>query len=527
MPVQMRVVLLATLVLMSCLSNSNIEEKELRSMSHETSEHQQNLWFAGSVEQAFAKAQQENRLVFLYWGAVWCPPCNEIKSQVFSQPRFAELMRDKVAVYLDGDSERAQIWAEKFAARGYPTILVLDGQGEERLRLSGAVDMSEFEAAMQSLSVQGARLSTLLLKTPVSSFTHADWQRLAYLSWDQLPESEYPPVVLYNRLQSMLADIPESLVPEKALLEAQLIAWTARYQQMTPALLTQKEALSETQVRARLLPLLGDQERRFAIRQFIATEAENVLTWLAKALKANERDDLQQAWLGAAAAIQQDPRLTSVDQKLWLHYPALVVARLNSSADQPHSSQLVDYIERAVAQADREARSDYQRHSVISGAAYLLRQVGSYEKARALLLKELQQTSTPWYYYSSLANLELDLDRKQQALMFANKARETAQGRASRIQWTASDLLLNLELHAADTPISSEVLAKSQNFFELVFEQPDGFAGRNQRRLQAVKKAFKKVSDQKQVQDFWRLWQRRCIEVASDQRPRCEDYFSS
>ena len=45
-------------------------------------------WFEGSVEEAFALAQAEDRPLFLYWGAVWCPPCIEIKNTVFKSPQF-------------------------------------------------------------------------------------------------------------------------------------------------------------------------------------------------------------------------------------------------------------------------------------------------------------------------------------------------------------------------------------------------------------------------------------------------------
>ena len=82
-------------------------------------------WFQGTVEQAFAKAKSEHKPVFLYWGAVWCPPCNEIKAQVFSKPRFAELAQQAVPVYLDGDQDQSQVWGDKFRVSGYPTLLLL------------------------------------------------------------------------------------------------------------------------------------------------------------------------------------------------------------------------------------------------------------------------------------------------------------------------------------------------------------------------------------------------------------------
>src|SRR5262245_7705467 len=65
-------------------------------------------WFKGSVAAAFAQAKRENKPVFLYWGAVWCPPCLELKATVFSQAAFIEKSRLFVPVYLDGDGVAGQ-----------------------------------------------------------------------------------------------------------------------------------------------------------------------------------------------------------------------------------------------------------------------------------------------------------------------------------------------------------------------------------------------------------------------------------
>ncbi len=79
-------------------------------MTSEVAHVMQGPWFAGTVDEAFALSAKEHKPVFLYWGAVWCPPCNEIKSEVFSKTRFDELMEPFIPVYLDGDTEAAQVW---------------------------------------------------------------------------------------------------------------------------------------------------------------------------------------------------------------------------------------------------------------------------------------------------------------------------------------------------------------------------------------------------------------------------------
>ena len=60
------------------------------------------------IERAFAQATAQKKPVLLYWGATWCPPCNQMKATLFNRQDFAAQSKHFVAVFVDGDRPAAQ-----------------------------------------------------------------------------------------------------------------------------------------------------------------------------------------------------------------------------------------------------------------------------------------------------------------------------------------------------------------------------------------------------------------------------------
>ena len=96
-------------------------------------------------------------------------------------------MTNYIPVYLDGDTEEAQIWADKLQAYGYPTILVLDSDRNELMRLSSGVNLGEFEAALAGS--QNKSLPGLIKEADAGKLDREGWRSLAYISWGQLLEA--------------------------------------------------------------------------------------------------------------------------------------------------------------------------------------------------------------------------------------------------------------------------------------------------------------------------------------------------
>lgn len=485
------------------------------------------VWFAGSVQAAFEQAQKDKKLVFLYWGAVWCPPCNELKANIFTKARFAELMQNFIPVYLDGDTEQAQSWGEKLQISGYPTVLVLDASQRELFRLSSSVDLAEFERIITPLIAQSQNFADASKRLKEGKSNASDWPLLAYTDWQQLPKSEISPDDKLSLLHLAFTKIPATQTRERSLLASQFVgeasSQAADNEEAKDPGKSAALAKLRPDVEQALDVIFADKASIQAARLFINNNAGSTARWLFPERKDPAYGRLKSKWLAAAGQIAVDDQ-ASIDTRLWAVFPELEFFRLEEKT-APVPVTLKTKVEASVQLADQRAQDPFARHAVISGAAYLLRQVGSHEQARRMLLEEAAKTDTPWYYYGSLAGLETELKRDEEARKWATKARESARGRASKLQWITSDIQLNAKLKNPEQ--KPYLLTVTREFYELATLESDGFEGRNRSRAEMIRNTLDPYRQDQEFVQVFNQYQKRCEGLKGENQKNCQAHFQS
>jgi thiol:disulfide interchange protein DsbD len=109
--------------------------------------------------QVLRQAQAENRPVALFFTADWCNPCKKLKAQTLPDPGVQNLLSNFVAVKADFTSDpgpEAQNLMRQHRVRGVPTIIFLDGRGNE-IRESRLVGFQPPERVIPLLKMALAR----------------------------------------------------------------------------------------------------------------------------------------------------------------------------------------------------------------------------------------------------------------------------------------------------------------------------------------------------------------------------------
>lgn len=396
-------------------------------------------WRHGDVDDALAEAKESGKPVILYWGAVWCPPCNQMKATLFKDPAFIAATQNFVPVYLDGDTPGAQRWGEHFGISGYPTVIVLRPDGTEVARLASSATSGKFAELLSVAAKRTESTDALLAKAEgdVKSLSTEDWHLLGNFDWQNDPKHFGDPTRAAKLVNTLAGAAPDPALKRRFTLLS--LALNAQDGPDGKSVLT---AAQQAQLVQALPAMLADPAEVAANRQELTYYAAPLIAALPDAA---QRSDLGAKLVAALDGVFKDERLSLVDRLGTVN--ADIELAKGAGAVPP---AVLDKVRKRVAWADSVAKDHYSRQSVMSDAAHYLLEAGDKAGAKALLVAELKKSEQPYYYMLDLASVAEEMGDKAEAIDWAHKAYDGAQGPATRVQWAIAWSSAVIRLAPAD-----------------------------------------------------------------------------
>lgn len=432
-------------------------------------------WFKGSVEEAMKEAKNKNKPMFLYWGAVWCPPCNQIKKTIFTKPLFHKETKNYVSVYLDGDNPNAQKWGEHFGTVGYPTMMILNSSGEEISRMPFGLNVKEYVALMQKTRENQLTIPEIfeLVKQDKAALSH--YERLAGYSWGQDVTMKKTLLSNKNKANTFFT-IYKNAVNNPSYIKAQFFL---RYH-LAKLEADEKYSANEDDTKM-FVRILNDDNAIMANVGTLTYYPGEYKKLFSKRLGLKK---FKMLYLAAMNKIMNNESLDNND-RFTAVYPEIYLNTKNKKTPKAIQAKVKKWAEKV----DKESLDKFSRQSNITTAIWIMKTANLIEEAKSIALKELDKSISPFYIMRYLASIELDLGNKEEAMKWSKKAWQTSKGNATRFEWGTS-YLLNLIKH---TPKSEKEITNTTEvvFNELMSGSADAFEGRNKKRLGRLKKSFK------------------------------------
>ena len=431
------------------------------------------------IDRAFAQARVEKKPVLLYWGATWCPPCNQLKATLFNRQDFAAQARSFVAVHVDGDRPGAQKLGARFKVRGYPTVILMTAEGAEISRLPGDADAPQIMAVLQAGLSGGRALKAVLADARAGkALSPNEWRMLAFHGWE-VDEDQLVPA---KDRPALLADLARRSEAASGARDGETS--TRLWLKALAASDDGKGLKPEAAQRDLVQRVLGDAALTRTHMDVLAHQAADIVRVLT-AEESPERTALAARYEAALVRLQADATLSRAD-RLSALVARVRLGRLGQGKDvvQPKLPEaLVREVRDTTARLDREITDGYERQALITTAGWLLGQAGLWADSDALLKANLSKSHSPYYLMSQLAGNARRLGRTEEALQWYQQAFDRSEGPATRLQWGAGYLSALVDLSPND---AQRIERTAAQLLSEAAKDKSAFHERSARSLQRV-----------------------------------------
>lgn len=426
------------------------------------------------IERAFAQARSEKKPVLLYWGAKWCPPCNQLKATLFNRQDFIEQSRAFVAVNVDGDLPGAQKLGARFKVRGYPTLILFSPDGQEITRLPGEADAPQVLQVLQLGLAGGRPVKAVLADARAGKKLSAnEWRLLGFYSW----ETDEQQLVNANERPGLLVQLAAASQGVDA--ETSTRLWLKALAASNEG----KGVKPDAALRERVRTVLADPALSRTHADVLG-EARDIVLVLTPEPGA-ERMALLAEFDSALKRLEGNATLSRADRTQAL-IARVALARIDQPRDELHPklpAALLQELREHAVRADREIRDGYERQAVITAVAYLLGQGGLWKESDELLKSNLAKSHSAYYLMSQLGGNARKQGRNEEALRWYEEAFAKSEGPATRLQWGSGYFSALVELAPQD---AARIEKTAAQLFAEAAKDTGAFYERSARSLQRV-----------------------------------------
>lgn len=108
-------------------------------------------WFQGTFGEALARAASEKKLVFVDFWTTWCGWCKKLDADTYPNAAVGKAMAAFVNVRVDAEAGEGVELAQRYAAHGFPTLVVVGGDEQEIDRIVGYLPPEPFEKEIRRI----------------------------------------------------------------------------------------------------------------------------------------------------------------------------------------------------------------------------------------------------------------------------------------------------------------------------------------------------------------------------------------